>query len=119
LCEALAETGYRFCRVAYVPFAERVGQWFGRAAGRPAPPVTIGGITCVRIGPCGFDAAQVHARCRQAAAAGTPVVLYGHPHSLHAEKGSQSIADLRQVLAMAAIGMRSGATRCIVPRQWS
>jgi len=118
LCEALAETGYRFCRVAYEPLVERVGQWFGRAPWRPLAPVTIGGITCVRIGPCGFDAAQVHARCRQAAAAGTPVVLYGHPHSLHVEKSSQSIAGLRQVLAMASVGMRSGATRCVLPRQW-
>jgi hypothetical protein len=118
LCEALAETGYRFCRVAYVPLGERVGQWLGRAPWRPLAPVTIGGITCVRIGPCGFDAAQVHARCRQAAAAGAPVVLYGHPHSLHVEQGSQSVADLRQVLAMTAVGIRSGATRCVLPRQW-
>ena len=71
---------------------------------RPLAPVTIGGITCVRIGPCGFDAAQVHARCRRPRrVGGAPVVLYGHPHSLHVEQGSQSVADLRQVLAMAAV----------------
>jgi len=92
LCDALAETGYRFCRVAYVPLGERVGRWLGHAPLRPAPPITISGITCVRIGPCGFDGAQLLARCRRATA-GTPVVLYGHPHSLQIQDVAPQTTD--------------------------
>jgi hypothetical protein len=116
LCEALAETGYRFCRVAYVPLVERMTDWLGGPSFRPAPPLTIAGITCVRVGPCGFDLEEVTTLCRRASR-GAAVVLYGHPHSLHAAGGSQSIDALRRVLAMTMTGVRSGTTRCVLPSQ--
>jgi GT2 family glycosyltransferase len=118
LCDALAETGYQFCRVAYAPLPERVGHWLGlgRAPRRPASPVRIGDITCVRIGPCGFDLDRVNAMSRTATN-GAPVVLYGHPHSLHAEDATQSIHALRRVLDATSTSARSGAMRCVLPSQ--
>jgi GT2 family glycosyltransferase len=118
LCDALAETGYEFCRVAYAPIAERVGSLLGRAPRRPVAPVRIGDITCVRIGPCGFDLDRVDAMCRRATN-GAPVVLYGHPHSLHADDASQSVQSLRRVLDATATSARSGAMRCLLPAQVS
>src|SRR5262249_25865759 len=99
LCEALGETGYRFCRVGYAPLGERLAEWFGRPSFRPSPPETIAGITCVRVGSCGFENETVLGLCRRAAAQGT-VVLYGHPHSLHKDGTSQSLVELRRTLEM-------------------
>src|SRR6202050_641303 len=57
LCSALAETGYRFCRVAYRPLAQRLAEWWkGRRLDRPAHLERIKGIACVRLNtPGGFD----------------------------------------------------------------
>jgi GT2 family glycosyltransferase len=116
LCDALGETGYRFCRVAYAPIHERVGRWLGRRQPfPPAPPVTIGGITCVRIGACGFDLEPLQAICR--APTGAPIVLYGHPHSLHAADANQSVTALRRLLGMTAAFVQGGAMRCLLPAQ--
>ena len=85
LCEALAETRYRFCRVAYRPAGERLWERLrGRRFDRPARVKTIAGISCVRLNtPCGFDAPSV-AMLERCAAQGGIAVVYGHPHSLSA-----------------------------------
>jgi hypothetical protein len=116
LCEALHETGYRFCRVAYAPLAERVAGWLGHGAFRPAPAMQIAGITCVRVGAGGFDITRVTDLCRRAAGRGI-VGLYGHPHSLHSSDNSQSVTTLRQTLTFVAMSERAGVTRCLLPRQ--
>jgi hypothetical protein len=113
LCEALRETGYRFCRVGYAPLAERMAGWLGRASFRPGPPVRIDGILCVRVGPGGFEPECVTALCRHAAG---PVALYGHPHSLHGHDATQTASTLRHTLTLAETWVRRGAIRCLRPR---
>jgi hypothetical protein len=114
LCEALAETGYRFCRVGYAPLVERIAEWLGRGAFQPGPPETIAGITCVRVGPCGFDTRTVLDLSRRAGERGT-VVLYGHPHSLHTAGSTQALSELRRTLAMVTQRVRNGTACCVVP----
>jgi len=113
LCDALRETGYRFCRVAYAPLAERVASWLGGAPFHPGPPVNIAGIMCVRVGAGGFEPERVTALCREASG---PVALYGHPHSLHGDDATQSLSTLRHTLTLAEAWGRSGAIRCLRPR---
>lgn len=174
LCEALRETGYRFCRLAYSPIGERIAAWWhggidltpglgpssgasasassgtgpttssrpshpggrdcdargdGAASGaaadlaatrlrsrlRSRPLVDIAGITCVRVGACGFDAQRLAAP-RRPGPAGGPIVFYGHPHSLHGADASQSAPALRATL-LAARGLSdAGVARCVRPR---
>jgi len=83
LCAALADTGYRFCRVAYRPMHTRLAELLlRRRLDRPARPVMIAGVMCVRLNaPCGFGAASA-AMLDRCVAQGGIVVIYGHPHSL-------------------------------------
>lgn len=102
LCEALTETGYRFCRVAYRPLGVRLAEKIGgRRLDRPQKLRKIGGITCARMNtPGGFDQRSVDV-LRGAATPGDVVVAYGHPHSLHSDN-SQSIGHLQAFLAACA-----------------
>jgi hypothetical protein len=83
LCDALAETGYRFCRVSYRPLAQRLAERLvGRRLDRPARREKIADITCVRLNtPGGFTAPAIEMINRCAETGGLAVV-YGHPHSL-------------------------------------
>jgi hypothetical protein len=98
--------------VAYAPLAERVAELMGGSF-RPGPPVDIAGIMCVRVGAGGFEPERVTALCQ---AAGGPVALYGHPHSLHGDDATQSLSTLRHTLTLAESWMRGGAIRCLRPR---
>jgi GT2 family glycosyltransferase len=131
LCDALRETGYRFCRVAYAPLTERAAEvadmlrGHGRAHGsevafRPGPPVTIAGITCVRVGPCGFGTARVSELYRRASRRerhARVVALYGHPHSIRSGDINQSIDALKPTMAMVGEWMREGTVRCVRPSE--
>jgi hypothetical protein len=128
LCDALRETGYTFCRVAYAPLTERAAEMASllrgrdRASGseaafRPSPPVKIGGITCVRIGPCGFGMARVSELCQRAAPRGRVVALYGHPHSIRSGDANQSLDALKPTMAMVGEWMRQGMIRCVRPSE--
>jgi hypothetical protein len=112
LCEALRETGYRFCRVTYASLAERMAEWLGRTSFRAGPPVQIDGIMCVRVGPGGFEPQRVTELCRDAAG---PVALYGHPHSLHGQDVTQLESTLLHTLTLAEAWNRRGETRCLRP----
>ena len=83
LCDALHETGYRFCRVAYRPLHIRIAEWVsGRRLDRPGRLEKIAGITCARLNtPTGFqeDAVDMVNRCAER---GGLVVVCGHPHAL-------------------------------------
>jgi hypothetical protein len=116
LCEALDETGYRFCRVAYAPLTERLAAWFADSSFQPTPPTKIAGITCVRTGTGGFDADSVAGLRRRAADRGV-VALYGHPHSLHSSDPSQSAGTLRNTLRTVDGWVKAGDTHCLLPRQ--
>jgi hypothetical protein len=84
LCEVLNETGYKFCRVAYRPFHQRLGErLLGRRLDQGSYPEKICGVTCVRLNtPGGFAnlTETVLDRCVQH---GGLVIAYGHPHSLN------------------------------------
>lgn len=83
LCEALAETGYEFCRVAYRPALQRFVEWcVQRRFDRPSRVERIRTIACLRLNTTGgFDAPVVAMLNRCVESAGL-VVAYGHPHSL-------------------------------------
>jgi hypothetical protein len=83
LCEALRETGYRFCRVAYRPIYQRIADHLlRRRFDQLGRTESISGIVCVRLNtPGGFarPTTQSVLRCVER---GALVVVWGHPHSL-------------------------------------
>jgi len=83
LCDALAETGYHFCRVSYRPLSQRIAERLvGRRLDQPSRHEKIAGVSCVRLNtPGGFNAPAIEMSNRCATAGGL-VVVYGHPHSL-------------------------------------
>lgn len=85
LCDALKETGYRFCRVCYLPFRLRLAEKLLKSRlDRPVSTEVIAGVVCVRLNtPGGFDANSLQVLDLCVKQGGTAVV-YGHPHSLHA-----------------------------------
>ena len=85
LCTALAETGYRFCRVSYSPLSQRIaGRITKTQKTAPAAMEMIRGVHCIRMNaPGGFNA-HAHRVLDFCAAHGGIVVVGGHPHSLHA-----------------------------------
>jgi hypothetical protein len=120
LCDALRETGYRYCRVAYAPLTERVADWWRGPSFRAGPPVDIGGITCVRVGPCGFETTRVRELCRRTShstSGRTVVALYGHPHSLRSADARQSVTAFRETLAIVQTASRAGTIRCVRPSE--
>jgi peptidoglycan/xylan/chitin deacetylase (PgdA/CDA1 family) len=84
LCGALAETGYRFCRVAYRPLHMRLlDRLARRRVDRPTMLERLEGVTCVRLNtPGGFDGTTIEVVDR-AVRTGGLVVTFAHPHSLH------------------------------------
>ena len=99
LCDALRDSGYRFCRVAYRPMHLRVADRLARRRlDGPARVETIAGVTCVRLNTLGgFDEGAL-AMVRRCAEAGGIAVVYGHPQSLDA-RNSQDETWLRPFLA--------------------
>jgi peptidoglycan/xylan/chitin deacetylase (PgdA/CDA1 family) len=83
LCQALRESGYRSCRVAYQPLPlQAVRRVAGPEALAPRRPIRVRGVQCLRLNAgCGFGppAWRMLNRC---ARDGGVAVLYGHPHSL-------------------------------------
>jgi peptidoglycan/xylan/chitin deacetylase (PgdA/CDA1 family) len=83
LCDALRETGYRFCRTGYMPMHLRlVDRLFTPSGGRSNRIETIAGILCLKVSACGF-AGEAIAAVEQCVAMGRIACVYGHPHSLH------------------------------------
>lgn len=87
LCDALRVSGYRFCRIVYSPLPIHIVE---RLSGRKIRKIrrgtteTISGVTCARLNsPGGFDA-PVMKLLKHCVKAGSLLVVYGHPHSLHA-----------------------------------
>ena len=117
LCEALGETGYRFCRIAYRPIhfqiVERV---LGQEISRPVDPERIAGIVCVRLNtPGGFDG-QVPRLLERHAGRGGIWVIYGHPHSISEPGSRQSMKAFESLLDRIRPLVLAGAARCVLPR---
>ena len=116
LCEALGETGYRFCRIAYrsLPgrFLEKIT---GRRRCRPVRLERIAGITCLRLNtPCGFGPQTVEA-VEHVSRAGGYVVIYAHPHSLSAEN-PQNERYLIQLMERVKALRQTGRLSVVQPR---
>lgn len=117
LCEALAESGYRFCRLAYRPFRDRLSDLLhGYEVHRPSKPETISGVRCVRLNaPCGFHDVSRNLIERHLDRTGY-WVLYGHPHSATDDDNPQSVRFVERTLAVLHEWRAAGRIRCIVPR---
>ncbi len=116
LCDALRETGYRCCRVAYQSIHLRVAErLLKRSLHRPSYPGTIAGVTCLRVNtPCGFDPGAV-AMLNRCVAEGGLVVVYGHPHSLRSGNSQDEnwlVPFLKRVQGL----QRDGLIRTCLPR---
>lgn len=117
LCEALGETGYRFCRVAYQPMHLRLAEKIlRRSLDRPLPLERIEGITCARLNtPCGFAAPTIAMLKRYASSDGL-LIVYGHPHSLQSGNSQDEIwlvPFLQEVERLC----RRGLIRVYLPRE--
>jgi hypothetical protein len=117
LCFSLKESGYRFCRVAYRPLPMRLlARLCGRGLERPVSLEQIAGVTCVRLNTeAGFDSSTIE-MLELCAEVGGLVVVYGHPHSLHAgnaQDEGQLIPFLQRVQQLTL----KGAIRVALPRE--
>jgi hypothetical protein len=117
LCQALAESGYRACRVAYSPLPYRLLEWAaGRRFERPRRPRAIAGVRCLRLNtPCGFGPLTEKIIESNLDREGLWVV-YGHPHST-TEDGAQSISHLERLLGVVNGWERQGRIKSVLPRE--
>ena len=117
LCDALVETGYRSCRLAYHTLLDRARAGWGRPAVDRAP-ADVRGVHCWRLrAPCGF-AEPVRAMLRDTADRGTVLVVYGHPHSIgaaNAQHESHLVPFLREAQALVA----AGRLAVVLPREFA
>lgn len=119
LCDALSETGYRFCRVAYRPLKQRLAEILvRRELYQPSSVEVIQGIVCTRLNtPGGFmaETEQVLELCLER---GGLVVVYGHPHSLRAGN-SQDWIWLEPFLQKLQLLEQNGLIEICLPRDLS
>jgi len=116
LCETLAETGYRFCRVAYRPMHQRVAEIVARRRLDQAGRIeTIRGVSCVRLNTPGGFARHTVEVLRRSTRRGGVTVVYGHPHSLTLGN-SQDERHLAPFLQLVSAMCKSGELRVVLPR---
>ena len=117
LCDTLRETGYQFCRVSYRPMTQRLLERIcRRRLDQPARWERIRDITCIRLNTPGGFAKPGIEMLERCAAGGGVVVVYGHPHSLHAGN-SQDQEHLVPFLRRARQLVDDGAVVVRLPRQ--
>lgn len=114
LCEMLASTGYRFCRVAYRPLFERLMDRLRQRPEPPRRPERIAGITCLRLNGFGFSPAipRLLSRCVDS---GGLAVIYAHPHSIRLG-GAQDESLLVPFLELVREHLRTGRLQICLPR---
>jgi peptidoglycan/xylan/chitin deacetylase (PgdA/CDA1 family) len=117
LCRALADTGYRFCRLSYEPLpAKVVGRLVRRRLlDRPTRLLEVEGVTTVRVNTVGGFDERSMAVVRQAADEGGIVVAWAHPHSLDAGN-RQDEQHLVPFLDLATSLRAAGSLRIVRPR---
>ena len=116
VCRALGAAGYRFCRVAYRPIAQRLVEGvLGRRRDRPSRLEAIEGVTCVRLNTPGGFGAETAAVVERCAERGGLAVVYGHPHSLRAEN-SQNEELLKPFLRRVAQLRTEGRIEVLRPK---
>lgn len=114
LCETLADTGYRFCRVAYRSLYERLIDRLTNRSEAPRRPEKIAGVTCLRLNGFGFSLAMPRLvdRCM---VSGGFAVIYAHPHSIRLG-GTQDESRLVPFLKLVHDYRRAGHLRICLPR---
>ena len=116
VCEALSETGYRFCRVGYWPMHFRICE---RILGRPlrtgALVESIAGVRCLRMNTRGGFDERVVAALEYCVASRTMMTVYGHPHSLHSGN-SQDFRHVKPFLEKVRGYVQKGLLRVCTPR---
>jgi peptidoglycan/xylan/chitin deacetylase (PgdA/CDA1 family) len=117
LCDALGQTGYRFCRVAYRPIHIRLAERFlGRRLDAPVRLEKIGEITCARLSnPRRLDTHPV-TLLRRGPRDRNLWVLNGHPHAITRGDGPQSVDALERLLCVVDEWRRAGNLKCALPR---
>ena len=117
LCETLAETGYRFCRVAYRPMHQRLAELIVRRRIEQTGRVEdIAGVACVRLNTPGGFSRHTADVLRRSVRRGGLTVVYGHPHSLRLGN-TQDERHLAPFLQLVAAMVQSGALRVALPRE--
>jgi peptidoglycan/xylan/chitin deacetylase (PgdA/CDA1 family) len=117
LCEALRETGYKFCRVGYRSLSARIGDKIrGQRIYQPSQVEIIRGVVCFRTNSCGFapSAMSVLDRCLETK---KTLVIYGHPHSLTNPKDPQRFELLEGFLKRIRELRKEGRIRVMLPRE--
>ena len=109
LCEALRDSGYRFCRIVYSPLPIHIIERLsGQRIRRGRAVETISGVTCARLNsPGGFNG-PVLKLLRRCVKTGGLIVVYGHPHSLRAgnsQDESWLIPFLEEVRSLQSRGL--------------
>jgi len=117
LCEVLHETGYGFCRVAYLPLHLRlVEHLLQRRRTNVSHLESIAGIPCIRMnGAAGFTGPALSALNRCATTGGI-VAVYGHPHSLDSGNAQDELW-LRPFLERVDQLRRRGRIQTCLPRE--
>jgi hypothetical protein len=115
LCRALAEEGYRFCRVAYRPWPLRLAESvLRRRIERPSRLESIGGVQCLRLNAAvGFDESALR-MVRRCAETGGIAIAHAHPHSVMTG-GPQDLRYLETFLQEVARLRKSGALEVALP----
>jgi len=117
LCETLAETGYRFSRVAYRPMHQRIAEMIMRRRLEQMGRVEeICGISCARLNTPGGFARHTVDVLRRSVRRGGLTVVYGHPHSLTLGN-SQDERHLAPFLQLVSAMVKSGTLRVCLPRE--
>ncbi len=116
LCEALQGSGYRFCRIVYSPLPIQIVERLSGRRFRGGGVETISGVTCARLNsPGGFDGPVIKL-LRRNVKSGSLLVVYGHPHSLHAGN-AQDESWLTPFLAEVQSLQRQGLLKVCLPNQ--
>jgi hypothetical protein len=116
LCECLARSGYRCCRISYKPVhVQLVERMFHCRLDRPGAVEIVAGVRCVRLNtPGGFDAPAL-GMIERCARDGGLAVVYGHPHSIH-RGGSQHERCLAPFLSRVVQLRNEGRLQTGLPR---
>lgn len=117
LCRALAECGYRNCRIAYRPIHRRLIDFVARRRiDTPLQPTIIERILALRLNTPGGFAKDTQGMVIRCVASGNLAVAYGHPHSI-TSNGPQSESNLTTLLALVSRLRKEGSLRVTLPRE--
>lgn len=116
LCEALRETGYRTCRVAYRPVAVQLAERvLRRRLDWPMQPRCVGGVLCLRLNSAGGFGPTTMSLLERCVETGGMLVVYGHPHSIRRE-GTEHERYLTALLQRVQALRSAGRLRVVRPR---